>query len=140
MLKFSCLLWLLAFPAMAESLVATRIIRAQTVLSESDYTLVAAEIPGALSSGAAALGLEARVTLYPGRAIRAGDIGPPALIERNQIVPLIYRVGGLGIVTEGRALDRAAAGEMVRVMNLGSRSVVTGMVGDNGTILFGQSQ
>ena len=106
MLRSFALLLLLATPSAAESLIATRVIRAQTLLSANDVTLVAAEIPGALMDPSEALGLEARVTLYPGRAIRASDIGPPALVERNQIVTLVYNAGGLGITTEGRALAR----------------------------------
>ncbi len=131
------LLVMLAGPAFADSVVATRTVRAQTVLAATDMTLVAAEIPGALDDPAAAVGQEARVTLYAGRAIRASDFGPPALIDRNQIVTLHYASGGLGIVTEGRALGRAGAGDSVRVMNLASRSTVTGRVTPDGSVLVG---
>ena len=127
----------LATPACADSLIATRTLRAQTVLAATDMTLVEAEIDGALADPVAAVGLEARVTLYAGRAIKAGDVGPPALIDRNQIVTLTYLSGGLGIVTEGRALGRAGAGDAVRVMNLSSRSTVTGRVAPDGTVLVG---
>ena len=121
----------------ADSLVATRTLRAQTVLTAADMTLVEAAIPDALADPALAVGLEARVTLYAGRAIRAADVGPPALVDRNQVVSLIYLAGGLGIVTEGRALARAGAGDAVRVMNLSSRSTVTGRVAPDGTVLVG---
>ena len=102
MFRLVALLILAAPPVFAESLVATRVIRAQTLLSSGDVTLVVAEIPGALKAASDALGLEAKVTLYPGRPVRAVDIGPPAVVERNQIITLVYRVGGLGITTEGR--------------------------------------
>ena len=138
--------WLVALslawplPALAEgavSLVATRLIRAQTVLSAADMTQVAADIPGALADAAAAVGLEARVTIYPGRPLRAGDLGPPALVDRNAVVPLAYRVGGLTILAEGRALDRAGAGDALRVMNLASRTTVTGRLGADGVVEVG---
>lgn len=137
MLKLAVFLSVLALPAMAESLIATRVIRAQTVLSGQDITLVAAEIPGALTEPGAALGLEARVTLYPGRAIRAQDLGPPALIDRNQIVTLLYRAGGLGISTEGRALARGGIGDTIQVMNLSSRTVLIGRIANDGTVHVG---
>lgn len=123
--------------AAAESLVAARAIPAQTVIAPEDVMLVSAEIPGALSAVEPALGLETRVAIYPGRPVRLGDIGPPALVERNARVALVYRSAGLTIRAEGRALQRAAAGEMVRAMNLSSKTTVTGLVAPDGTILVG---
>lgn len=139
MVRFFALIALLGTPAYSESLIATRIVRAQTLLSVADVTLVAAEIPGALTSDSDVLGLEARVTLYPGRAIRAGDVGPAALVERNQIVSLVYSVGGLGISTEGRALARGGVGELIQVMNLSSRTVFVARVLGDGTLRVGPS-
>ncbi len=127
----------LAVPAGAETLVATRTIRAQTMLGPADLGVVPGTLPGALTAPDQALGQEARVTLYAGRPIRPGDIGPPAIIDRNQIVPLAYHAGTLAIVTEGRALARAGAGDTIRVMNLSSRSTVTGRVRPDGTVIVG---
>jgi flagella basal body P-ring formation protein FlgA len=137
MLRTITFIMFLATPTLAESLIATRVIRAQTLLSENDVALVAAEIPGALGDAAEVLGLEARVTLYPGRAIRAADVGPPALVDRNQIVTLVYSVGGLGISTEGRALARGGLGDVIRVMNLSSRTVLAGRVAADGAVHVG---
>lgn len=123
-----------AAPALAETLLASRTIRAGEVLAPGDVTRAAQPTPGGLSDPAQAIGMEARVALYAGRPLRAGDLGPPALVERNQIVILSYRQGGLQITTEGRALGRAGAGEPVRVMNLSSRNTVTAVVGPDGTV------
>lgn len=131
---------LCAAPALAEALIATRTIRAQTVLTAEDMALVAAEIPGALTDPALAVGLEARVTLYAGRPIGQGDVGPPALVERNQTVALVYRSGGLSILTEGKALARGAVGEAIRVMNLTSRATVTGTVAPDGSVIVNAFQ
>lgn len=139
MKRLLILLAILGTPAFSESLIATRIVRAQTLLSDADVTLVAAEIPGALSSSGDAVGLEARVTLYPGRAIRIGDVGPPALVDRNQLVTLVYTAGGLGITTEGRALARGGVGDVVQVMNLSSRTVLAAQVLGDGTLRVGSN-
>lgn len=122
---------------MAESLVATRTIRAQSVVQAEDVALVDAAIPGALTAVEGAVGKEARVTIYAGRPVKATDIGSPALIDRNQIVSLSYQTGGLAIVTEGRALARGGAGDVIRVMNLASRSTVSGRVTPDGTVQVG---
>lgn len=128
---------LCAVPAMADSVVATRTIRAKAVIQSEDLTLVAAALPGALDDPSEAVGLEARVTIHAGRPVRLADLGPPTVVERNQLVTLVYQSGGLAIATEGRSLGRASAGEMLRVMNLGSRNTVTGRVGPDGTVYVG---
>lgn len=125
---------LLGGMAEAQSLVPTRTIRATEIIAETDLALGEGTVPGALSDPAMAIGQEARVTLYAGRPIRAEDIGPPAIIERNQIVPLAYGSGGLSILTEGRAMARGGAGDVIRVMNLASRTTVTGQILPNGTV------
>ena len=124
-------------PAGADSMVATRMITAQTVLAAEDIAMVAAEIPGALTDPAAALGQEARVTLYAGRPIHAADLGSAALIERNQAVTLIFSAGGLSIRTGGRALDRGGPGDVIKVMNLASHLTVSGIVGADGSVSVG---
>ena len=122
----------------AQSVTPVRAIRSHTILAADDLTLAEAAVPGAIAEIAAAVGQEARVTLYPGRPILTSQIGAPALVERNQLVRMILRrSGALSIATEGRALDRAGAGELVRVMNLASRQTVTGTVAADGSIEVG---
>lgn len=121
--------------ACAETLVASRTIRSQTVLSATDLSVVPGAVAGALMHPDAAIGMEARVVLYAGRPIRAEDVGPPALVERNQTVTLLYRHGGLTIATEGRSLARAAAGEQIRAMNVSSRTTITGQVDPTGRVI-----
>ena len=93
---------------------------------------------GAVAEVAAVVGQEARTTLYPGRPILSNQIGAPALVERNQLVRMHFSEGALSITTEGRTLDRAGVGELVRVMNLASRQIVTGSVLADGSIEVGQ--
>jgi flagella basal body P-ring formation protein FlgA len=69
--------------------------------------------------------------------VRSGEVGPPALVERNQVVALIYKGGGLVISAEGRSLGRAGVGEIIRVMNLTSRQTVSGLVLADGTVVVG---
>ncbi|MGY6410064.1 MAG: flagellar basal body P-ring formation chaperone FlgA [Alkalilacustris sp.] len=121
-------------PVLAETLVATRTIRPATPIGPADIALVPERHAGALSDPSEVLGMEARVALYPGRPIRPGDVGPAAVVERNGIVPLVFRRGGLTILAEGRALGRGAPGETVRVMNLSSRSTVSGVIASDGSV------
>lgn len=123
---------------LAQSVTPTRAIRGQSLIGPDDVAVSDATVPGAVAELAAVIGREARVTLYPGRPILTSQIGAPALVERNQIVRMHFASGALSIVTEGRALDRAGVGELVRVMNLASRQIVTGSVQADGSIEVGQ--
>ncbi len=128
------LLLLAPLPALAQTVVATRTIRPQTILTAADVKLIDQGIAGTYVTPDEVIGMEARVALYPGRPIRIDDIGPPALVERNQIVTLIYAAGGLTIATDARALGRGGVGDRLRVMNLSSRSTVTGWVQPDGSV------
>ncbi|MHA3978328.1 flagellar basal body P-ring formation chaperone FlgA [Halovulum sp. GXIMD14794] len=135
-------LFLLALTAPAplegQVLVVNRTIPAQTIVGAQDVSLQDGEVAGAHRAIDEVVGLETRVTLYPGRPVRMGDLGPAAVIERNEVVTLRYRSGALVIETDGRALDRASVGKGVRVMNLGSRAVVTGRAAGPGLVEVGR--
>ena len=122
-------------PALAEAVTTLRAIRPATVVAEADLTHMVTDVAGAYTEVADVVGLEARVTLYPGRPIRPEDVGPPALVQRNQFVPLVFQRNNLLIMTEGRALGRGAAGDWIRVMNTASKSTVTGRVMRDGRVL-----
>jgi flagella basal body P-ring formation protein FlgA len=125
---------LLPLPALADSVVATRTIRAHTILTADDITLVAMDVPDAIADTAAAIGQETKVAIYAGKAITAAQVGPSTVIDRNQIIQLSYSAGGLSILTEGRALDRGGVGETIQVMNLSSRTRVSGLIGADGIV------
>ncbi|AXQ95180.1 flagellar basal body P-ring formation protein FlgA [Cereibacter azotoformans] len=136
-MRWVLLLLCLASPAPADTVVATRTIRALEVLGPGDLALRPETLPGTLTEPAQAIGLEARVTLYAGRPVGIGDVGPPGIVNRNQIVPLAYSLGALEIRAEGRALARGGVGDVIRVMNLSSRSTVSGRIADDGSVHVG---
>jgi len=131
---------LLSVPAFAETVVANGTIRSMALISPADVRLIEGDTPGAVADLEAAIGMEARVNLYPGRPIRASDLRPPAVINRNEIITLQYNANGLLILTEGRALDRAGIGERLRVLNLASRTTITATVLEPGTAVVGPMQ
>lgn len=128
----------LAAPAISETVIAKRTIRAQEILSQADLRVIAETVPGMANNVEAIAGLEARRIIYAGRPISMNDVGPPALVDRNQVVLLAYRTGGLVIKTDGRALGRGGMGDRVRVINLESRTTVSGRIGQNGIVWVGE--
>lgn len=126
------LLIFLANPVAADTVVAARTIRAQTMIMPDDVLIHDRTISGGIADPTAVIGMEARVALYAGRPIRPGDVGFPAVVERNQIILLHYQNHGLVISTEARALGRAGPGDVIRVMNLMSRMTVNAQIGADG--------
>ena len=118
----------------ADAVVPIATIRANTVLTNAHVTLDSRFSGAGLSKLSDVIGMEARVVLYAGRPILADHLMPPARVQRNQIVPLVFRNAGLSIATSGRVLDRGAVGDIVRVMNLASRATLFGTVRANGSI------
>lgn len=134
-MRLLLLLALLPFPGLAaETLVAARTIRAQTMIQPEDIAFGPDSVPGALADPDQAVGMEARAVLYAGRPIRPGDLAPAAVVQRNQVVPITFRRGPLIIHAEGRVLARGAPGDLVRVMNLASRTTVQGVITPEGGI------
>ena len=137
MLRIVILALFVSLPVKADTVLATQNIRAQSILTAGDLKVIERTISGTIANIDDAIGMEAKVTLYAGRPIRMNDIGPPAIIERNQIVTLVFESGVLTIAADARALGRAGPGDRLRVMNLMSRSTVVGTVRADGSVRVG---
>lgn len=122
---------LFAATAMAQEAVATRTLRPGDIVAKSDLRGTDGETGAGL---AALVGLEVRRAVYVGRPVSRDALGPPTLVARNALVAMRFASAGLGIRTEGRALESGGLGERVRVMNLASRQVVTATVAARGLV------
>ncbi|MCB2128874.1 MAG: flagellar basal body P-ring formation protein FlgA [Rhodobacteraceae bacterium] len=121
-------------PLRADTVLAARTLRPQTVISPADLVVGTEDIPGFASSPQEVIGLETRIAIYQGRPIRLSDLGPQTIVSRNQIVELRYRAGGLTITVEGRALASGGVGERIRVMNPASRASFFGTIAEDGSV------
>ena len=138
MIRLICLLTLCAGPALADTVIAARTIPAQSLIGPNDLLVQPVDVPGGTDDPLLLIGMEARTALYAGRPVLPADVGFPAIVDRNEIIPIIYDTGGLKIATEGRALGRAGVGEIIRVMNLASRVTVTAQIGADGAAYVSQ--
>ncbi len=118
----------------AETIYAARTIRVGEIVMPEDMVLRHPDQPGAYTDPDQVIGQEARSTIYAGHPMRMGDLGPPALVQRNALVLLVFQSQGLRITSEGRSLARGAAGDRIRVMNLASRTSLFGVVQPDGTV------
>lgn len=120
--------------ALAETVVPTRTIRANAIISDVDIVVKAGQTVNGFDRAIDVIGQEAKTTLYAGRPILFDDVGPPALVTRNQIVMLRFETDGLVITTEGRSLERGGVGDRVRIMNLTSRATLFGQIHADGSV------
>ena len=138
MMRLLIVLIALSGPTWADSVVATRAIQPKDMITEQDVTLVAMDIPGAMTDPALVIGQEARVAIFAGRAVKSADLARATLVERNALVSMEFVLGGLEIVTEGRALDRGAEGDVIDIMNISSRTRLRGRIAGDGRVIVEQ--
>lgn len=125
---------LIAAPAFADTLVAARTLAAGTVIQDEDVLIQPSDDPGGASLGEV-LGMQTRAMIYEGRPIHPSRLIEPVLVARNQVIRLAYQTPLMRIEAEGRALEPGQAGQVIRVMNLSSRTTVSGRVEPDGTVI-----
>ncbi|WP_299786490.1 flagellar basal body P-ring formation chaperone FlgA [uncultured Marivita sp.] len=125
---------LCAAPALAESVVAVKTLRAREVITAQAVQVQDVDVPGAAETLDEVIGTEVKRAIYAGQAVLKADIAQPALIERNQIVAATFSVKGLTIDTEARALERGSVGDIIRAMNLTSRTTIRAEVMEDGRL------
>ncbi|WP_449235530.1 flagellar basal body P-ring formation chaperone FlgA [Azospirillum doebereinerae] len=112
--------------------VPVRRIRPGEIIEAADLTLVRMPLEragaGFVQSAEALVGLSPRRQMPAGRLVLVGSVGMPIVVQRNRHVTLVYEDGPLVLAARGRALQEGGVGDLVRVMNVASSTVVTGTV------------
>ncbi|MCF6344326.1 MAG: flagellar basal body P-ring formation chaperone FlgA [Devosiaceae bacterium] len=80
------------------------------------------------------IGKQIRRSTRKGVMISPKDVIEPELIARSSFVTLYYRNGPLTLTIKGQALNSAAKGELVSVLNLTSKNIVQAMAIAPGTV------
>ncbi|MFB9265765.1 flagellar basal body P-ring formation chaperone FlgA [Bradyrhizobium erythrophlei] len=120
-----------------EAAVLVRNVERGEVLKASDVLVERrpkAEVGGEAAVRDGAVGMQARRQLRAGQALRTADLAKPDLVTRDQGVTLVYRSAGLYLTIRGKAMDGGAEGDVVSVMNLQSKRVVSGVVTGRGEV------
>ncbi|MBY0335642.1 MAG: flagellar basal body P-ring formation chaperone FlgA, partial [Acetobacteraceae bacterium] len=83
--------------------------------------------PGQAQQVEQVVGQELRRPMAAEQPFALLDLGPPAIVQKNALVTLLLDAPGIQLTAQGRALEAAARGATVPVMNLASRSIVEGV-------------
>lgn len=84
--------------------------------------------PGVAQLSEQVAGQQLRRPMAAGMPFVLADLGAPTMVAKNALVTLLLEQPGLALSAQGRALEDAARGGLVPVMNLASRQVVEGVV------------
>ena len=91
----------------------------------------------ALPASQSVTGLQARHRIATGEILRHADVGPPLLVHANDPVRVIWRATGISMELNGRALQAAAAGDPLQVLNPMTARTISGIVQPDGSVLVG---
>lgn len=77
------------------------------------------------------IGMTPRRMAVAGKPIRSNEVSAPLLVERGDVVTILYHTGPVQLTTEGKAMQNGSNGEIIRVVNTdSSRSIEARITGD----------
>lgn len=83
------------------------------------------------------VGHTARGPLRPGTPVRASQVRKPVVVAKGSTVLVVFERQGMALSARARALEDGGVGEVVRVSNLQSNTVVEGTVTGPGRVDVG---
>jgi flagella basal body P-ring formation protein FlgA len=83
------------------------------------------------------IGRMAKRPLKAGQILRQSDVEVSPVIHKNDLVQLVVKTGQMTLSVQGKAMQDAALGQTVRVINVNSNRQLSGTVIDAGTVAVG---
>lgn len=80
------------------------------------------------------IGKQLRRPARQGMMLRPSDVAAPQVISRSELVTIFYQQGPMRLTIKGQALNDAALGEAVTVLNPMSKKTIQGIASDYGTV------
>ncbi len=122
---------------MTDYLMTAQAIRPGQIIGPDDIALehgdLAALPANTLTDPSSAIGHHARFAVAAGNPLRADMLRLPPAVQQGQTVKIVGSGAGFSVTNEGRALNRASEGDMVRV-RLPNGQVVTGTARAGGIV------
>jgi flagella basal body P-ring formation protein FlgA len=122
-------------------LVAVRRLAVGEVVRAQDVRLIRVPAsrlrPGAAQAVEGVVGQALRRPANADQPLLLADLAAPVAVERGQTVTMVFEIPGMVLTAQGRAMEAAARGASVPVMNLASRTVVEAQVVAPGRVRVG---
>ena len=121
----------------AKVVVTAAPVTANTPLQASDLALARRDvtlISDSAASIAAVVGQSSRRSLRAGEVVREGQLASPVLIKRGSAVNIVAQREHVHVSMAGEAMDAGAAGEVIRVRNASSGTIIRARVLETGVV------
>ena len=118
-------------------LVLTRSLKKGDVLKETDVAVrqVRVNKPGVYASKVSdVVGRSVTKNLSQGEALALNLVADTPIIEKGKSVNIVVRSGALVVSTKGEAMESGALGDLIKVRNTGSKTVISAVVVGNDTV------
>ena len=112
-------------------------VTANTPLQAGDVALARRDVtmvPDSIAAPADAVGLTSRRSLRAGEVLRQGQLAAPVLVKRGSAVSIVARKEQVEVSMAGEAMDPGALGQVIRVRNAASGTVIRARVVDEGVV------
>jgi flagella basal body P-ring formation protein FlgA len=83
------------------------------------------------------IGRMAKRPLKAGQILRQSDVAISPAIRKNDLIRLVVKTGQMTLSVQGKAMQDAALGQTIRVINVNSNRQLSGTVVDAGTVAVG---
>ncbi len=128
---------------MAQVPVPKRLISAGEVIVGDDLEWQAVHLArlsgNSLTDADQLVGRMAKRPLKAGQLLRQSDVAVSPAIRKNDLIRLVVKSGQMTLTVQGKALQDAALGQTIRVVNINSNRQLSGTVVDAGTVAIGVS-
>src|SRR5262245_2905911 len=126
---------------MAQIPVPKRLISAGDVIAADDLEWQPVHLSrlsgNSLTDAEQLVGRMAKRPLKAGQILRQSDVAVSPVIRKNDLIRLVVKTGQMTLSVQGKAMQDAAIGQSIRVMNVNSNRQLTGTVIDAGTVAIG---
>ena len=126
---------------MAQIPVPKRLISAGDVISADDLEWQAVHLSrlsgNSLTDAEQLVGRMAKRPLKAGQILRQSDVAVSPVIRKNDLIRLVVKTGQMTLSVQGKAMQDAALGQAIRVININSNRQLSGTVVDAGTVAVG---
>ena len=80
------------------------------------------------------IGKETKKSIKEGKLFSTNDIREPIIINRGNIVTIIYKTKNMKLTAKGEAIDDGSKGENIKVMNTNSKKILNCRILDKNTV------
>lgn len=85
----------------------------------------------------AVIGMAARRPLREGSAVSLRDVSAPQVIRKDDMVAVVFNLGGVNLTLQAKAMEGATAGQVLSVVNPASKKVIQAVAVGPGQAVIG---